>query len=121
VGQRPQYGDSLADAKPLNQCDYGRTEGLIMGAFTGLLHRLTVWEKGRIVPGCDPTQWRMDSLGSLMRFSEYGQTTTFGWEIDHIDPDKSDDLWNLQPLWCLNNRRKSDKSPSLAAALRILH
>jgi hypothetical protein len=35
-----------------------------MGAFTDLLHRLAVWEMGRIVPGCDPTEWRMDSLGS---------------------------------------------------------
>jgi hypothetical protein len=78
-----------------------------------------VWEKGRIVAGYDPAEWRMDSLGGWMRFSEYGQTTTFGWEIDHVNPDGPDELWNLQPLWWMNNRRKSDK-PHFAPSLALL-
>jgi hypothetical protein len=54
-----------------------------------------------------------------MRYAEYGQTSAFGWEYDHIDPDGPDELWNLQPLYWLNNRRKSDKSP-LSASLAVL-
>jgi hypothetical protein len=83
----------------------------IMGVFSDAMRKFVVWGKGQIVLGYDAAEWRLDSLGSWMRFSEYGRTTTFGWEIDHIDPNGPDDLWNLQPLWWVNNRRKSDKPP----------
>ncbi|MFZ0887385.1 MAG: HNH endonuclease signature motif containing protein [Candidatus Binataceae bacterium] len=85
-----------------------------MGAFSdllkGILQKDEVWAKGRVIPNFDPSVWRWDSYGSVMRYSDYGQTPEYGWEIDHIDPDGSDELWNLQPLNWLNNRRKSDKS-----------
>jgi hypothetical protein len=84
-----------------------------MGIFTDLLRKDAVWAKGRIIPNYDPAIWRWDSNGGVMRYSEYGQTTEYGWEIDHIDPNGSDDLANLQPLNWLNNRRKSDKTPSI--------
>jgi hypothetical protein len=48
--------------------------------------------KGRIVPEYPPTEWRLDSMGSWMRYSQYGWTVDFGWEIDHIDPDGADEL-----------------------------
>lgn len=90
-----------------------------MASFSELLKDLwkkdQVWAKGRIIPNFDSTVWRWDSFGSVMKYSEYGQTTAYGWEIDHIDPDGSDDLWNLQPLYWLNNRRKSDKTPPQSA------
>ena len=85
----------------------------------GVSRQDAVWAKGRIVPGWNPNEWRMDVCGSWMRYSEYGQTTTFGWEQDHVDPSGPDELWNLQPLYWRNNRRKSDKSP-LAFALSLI-
>ncbi|MGQ0741700.1 MAG: HNH endonuclease signature motif containing protein [Alphaproteobacteria bacterium] len=73
-----------------------------------------VWQKGIVVPEYDPAMIRKDICGSWMKFSEYGQETTLGWEIDHIKPvakSGSDDLSNLQPLWWQNNRRKGDAYP----------
>jgi len=81
-----------------------------MSVFADEARKLAVWSKGRIISGWNPYMWRLDSYGGYMLFSAYGQGP-YGWEIDHIDPNGSDDLSNLQPLYWLNNRRKSDKSP----------
>jgi len=83
--------------------------GYLSPSSTEAYPRDAVWQKGRAIQGWNPAEWRMDALGGLMRYAEYGQTTAFGWEIDHINPDRADELWNLQPLYWLNNRRKSDK------------
>jgi hypothetical protein len=39
-----------------------------------------------VVPGYDPNQFRKDSCGAWMKRSDYGQTTGYGWEIDHVKP-----------------------------------
>jgi hypothetical protein len=75
---------------------------------------LAIWRKGRVIDGFDPSIWRWDTCGSVMRYSEYGQETTYGWEIDHIYPKArggSDDMSNQQPLYWENNRRKGDSYP----------
>ena len=75
---------------------------------------LAVWEKGRPIPGFDPAQYRADICGATMFFGDYGKLTKTGFEIDHIKPvalGGSDDLWNLQPLHWMNNRRKGDTYP----------
>ncbi|MGQ0742479.1 MAG: HNH endonuclease [Alphaproteobacteria bacterium] len=72
---------------------------------------LAVWLKGIRVEGYDPV-FRKDVYGGWMKFDQYGQETEYGWEIDHIVPSSlggSDDLSNLQPLWWLHNRKKSDR------------
>ena len=70
-----------------------------------------VWEKGKDVPDRDRSVWRFDDCGALIRKCDYGQTTEFGWEIDHIKPVSKggrSEIWNLQPLQWENNRAKSD-------------
>lgn len=71
-----------------------------------------IWEKGTIVPGTNPAQFRQDHCGAWMGRDYYGNTnTTWGWEIDHIKPvahGGTDDVWNLQPLQWENNRAKAD-------------
>lgn len=70
-----------------------------------------VWEKGKDVPGRNRSVWRFDDCGALIRKCDYGQTTEFGWEIDHIKPVSKggrSEIWNLQPLQWENNRAKSD-------------
>jgi len=68
-----------------------------------------VWRKGRIVPGNDPNVTRKDACGAWIRRIEYGnRQSQYGWEIDHIDPNGSDALSNLQPLQWENNVDKSD-------------
>jgi hypothetical protein len=66
-----------------------------------------VWNKGRVIPGQDPNEWRWDDFGHVIRFSKYGDSnSTHGWEIDHIDPTclgGRDDLSNLRPLRCAVN------------------
>ena len=76
---------------------------------------LAVWNKGRIVNGYSPTEWRYDTCGKPIKYSDYGNTNSdHGWEIDHIFPvakGGTDDLINLQPLQWVNNRQKSDAFP----------
>ena len=71
-----------------------------------------VWRKGRLesnFPGIG-----RDCCGALLRRSQYGMETPWGWEIDHIQPvarGGTDDLSNLQPLQRENNRLKGDMWP----------
>lgn len=68
-----------------------------------------VWNKGEIVSNFDPSEYRKDKCGALIVRSEYGdRDSKNGWEIDHIDPNGSDNLDNLQPLQWENNVAKSD-------------
>ncbi len=92
---------------------YGRT--VLNESFSNALV-LSVWRKGSIVPGVDPTASRKDSCGAWIDWNQYGVTTEngTGWEIDHINPvanGGSDDLLNLQPLQWQNNRAKGDNLP----------
>jgi hypothetical protein len=90
-----------------------------MGFLTDELRKLEVWAKGTPIPSRKPTEWRMDAKGSYMFYADYGKQADFGWHIDHIDPNGPDELWNLQPLYWLNNLRKSDQAP-LSFALEAL-
>lgn len=68
-----------------------------------------VWNKGQVVSNYDPSKYRKDRCGALIIRSEHGdRDSKNGWEIDHIDPDGSDNLDNLQPLQWENNVAKSD-------------
>jgi len=77
--------------------------------------KLSVWNKGRSIPGYDSNVWRVDACNHVIKYSEHGNTDSdHGWEIDHILPTSSgggDNIDNLQPLYWLNNRRKGDTYP----------
>lgn len=74
-----------------------------------------IWDKGNIIPGYAPSEWRCDTCGNYMFRGDYGDTNSrYGWEVDHIKPiaeGGGDDLGNLQPLQWENNRAKSDNYP----------
>ena len=56
-----------------------------------------------------------DICGATIFRQEYGQTTDYGWEIDHIHPVSlggTDNLDNLRPLHWKNNRAKADRTDS---------
>ncbi len=74
-----------------------------------------VWLKGTIIPRENPDIFREDICGSIIKYSDHGNTNSiYGWEIDHIKPVSKggdDSLSNLQPLKWINNRRKGDTYP----------
>lgn len=82
----------------------------------------TVWQKGAVVTGWDPTDWRKDRCGAPIRRREYGNTnSSHGWEVDHNLPvakGGSDDVANLQPLQWENNRHKGDDAPNWVCKVR---
>ena len=68
-----------------------------------------VWIKGQIVTGYDSDNFRKDECGAWITFSQYGnRNSKYGWEIDHTDPNVSDNLSNLRPLQWENNLNKGD-------------
>lgn len=72
------------------------------------------WRTAQLVLGCDPSRTRKDSCGAWIRRTDYGLTTEYGREIDHIFPvalGGNDGLANLQPLHSRNNRGKDDRFP----------
>jgi len=72
----------------------------------------SIWAKAQIDPENDPNVFRKDIYGTWIRWDQYGQTSKYGWEVDHIVPTSrggSDAVFNLQPLHWQNNRVKSDK------------
>ena len=66
-----------------------------------------VWERGHPIQGNDSNVWRQDDCGAWIRRSDYGNRNSgFGWEIDHIDPTRGNNLSNLRPLHWKNNVAK---------------
>lgn len=71
----------------------------------------SVWQKGIIYPDKDSSKFRKDITEKTIRREEYGETTSQGWEVDHIQPVSKgggNEIDNLQPLHWEENRRKSD-------------
>jgi 5-methylcytosine-specific restriction endonuclease McrA len=76
--------------------------------------KFAVWQKASKIDGLDPSRVRKDSCGATITWVNYGQTTSTGWEIDHITAVANgggDEITNLQPLHWKNNRSKSDSLP----------
>lgn len=90
--------------------------------------KLSVWKKGRIVPLRSAEEYRFDEQGALMKWSEFGQYSDMGWQIDHIYPesllksegisqDKIDNEINLRPVNSFNNDTKSDDYPNFTSSV----
>ncbi|MDE5702281.1 hypothetical protein [uncultured Bacteroides sp.] len=86
---------------------------------------LQVWEKGTVVSGFDPKEFRKDVCGAWMCFSKYGvRADDKGWEIDHVypkakmKPEKNADiLLNLRPMQWENGVSKKDDFPEYRAVV----
>ena len=58
----------------------------------------------------------VDCNGNVIRWSEYGKLTLYGWEIDHSIPKSkngSNDISNLSSMRWKENREKSDKTQNM--------
>ena len=48
---------------------------------------LAVWQKGKVVPGNDPTYWRKDQCDAWMSFRAYGnRQSEYGWNFHFHTP-----------------------------------
>ncbi len=69
----------------------------------------SVWNQGRIVPSCNPADWRHDRDGKAIKWGDYGdRRSKYGWEIHHLRAKSrggSDDLANPIPLHWETNAR----------------
>lgn len=91
----------------------------INGYTFGSLIVESVWNKAKILPGY--TNYRIDICGAIIKREDYGKTTQYGWEIDHIIPvalGGTDNIRNLQPLQWENNRFKSDNYPNWSCKIK---
>ena len=76
--------------------------------------KLKIWEKGKVISGMDPTIWRLDQCGAIMKWDLYGDRTdktNCGWEIDHIKPESKggeDIISNARPLQWYNNASRQN-------------
>ena len=71
--------------------------------------RLRIWSKAAEIQGCDKNIWRCDEFGTVIKWSEYGKTSKYGWEVDHWRPQSrggSDKRGNLRAMHWSNNRSK---------------
>ena len=58
-----------------------------------------VWERGAVVRGCSPDNWRSDLFGALICRSAFSkQGSPYGWEIGKLDQDGPEEGENLRPL-----------------------
>ena len=68
-----------------------------------------VWDKGRIIGGFPPDDWRWDTYGYVIRYADFGnRASRYGWEIDHFrDAIRSggDPLMELRPLNCCSRAK----------------
>lgn len=79
-----------------------------------------VWNKGLEIDGYDSNDYRQDCCNAWMKRSDYGKTSIFGWEIDHVYPSSkggTDHLFNLRPMQWENNRSKDDNYPNYTSAV----
>ncbi len=81
----------------------------------------SVWNKGLIVEGYSPDTFRKDPCGAWILRNEYGKTTNYGWEIDHIYPQSrggDDNPLNLRPMQWENNRSKGEDYPNYRSSVK---
>ena len=51
------------------------------------IKKIIIWQKGRIISGYDPDQYRYDDFGNLMIYDHYDlRNLISGWQIDHDTP-----------------------------------
>lgn len=68
------------------------TSGPFSSTLQMINERLSVWNKGHIVPGQDPDFIRSDDFGNLMSYSHFGNAASeYGWEIDYAYTESFDE------------------------------
>ena len=67
-----------------------------------------VWEKARVMPDHDPTEWRQDECGAWLRRQAYRhEKSEHGWTIVNTSPGGPDVVENLRPLHLGNSFDKA--------------
>ena len=68
-----------------------------------------IWEKGHVVRGKTPDQYRKDDNGNLMYRGSYGKYSPMGWNVDHKVAQANGGSATRRKLRPLNSRENSRK------------
>lgn len=83
--------------------------------------KLIAWRHANAVDGYDSNHVRKDVCGAWIVWGKYGHDDSpFGWEIDHVFPQKSggdDREINIMALQHANNASKGDDYPTFRAVI----
>ncbi len=77
---------------------------------------LAVWLKGKIIPGFDPIDYRLDIYDHIIKYECYGKKGRWGWTIGCIYPPEERGiapLYNLHPLFWQNINKSSNTKSKL--------
>ena len=69
--------------------------------------KLAAWSACNPLQNFEPSIYRVDAYGNVIRWSDYGTQGDYGWEIDHAIPSAlggSDSIFNLRALHWRTNR-----------------
>lgn len=85
--------------------------------------KIAAWTACRPYLDWPPTDWRIDRHDTLIRRSDHGRQTEYGWEVDHVCAlalGGTDTLDNVEALHWRTNRQLGAHVGNALSAARLM-